>query len=135
MVLEDDFIGVVSLVDEDVEVVYTMIDDVIFDSRKCGHAMILGGDFNAQVGGWREGDDCQVIGISPLQHRSARGEMLTQWCWLHSFCIANSFGCDDEALLWTYRNGDSHRQLDYIISDIFCQVLFFFDFVVCVRLL
>ena len=48
---------------------------------------------------------------------------MLQWCSLHSLRIANTFGTIDEELLWTYRNGNSRKQLDYILVDTICHML------------
>lgn len=78
---------------------------------------LICGDMNAQVGACSAFDDPSLLGPNGFAPRTARGELLVAWCSLHGLVVGNSFSTAATADLWTYRNGATRSQLDYILIN------------------
>ena len=103
--------------DDDVEFVYLQLEEYIREARSKRYCCRVAGDFNAQVGQKEEFDDSAAIGSYCFRDRNARGRWLVEWCGAQGLILANTFFDADVGNAWTYRNGTSYRQLDYIIAD------------------
>ena len=103
--------------DSEVEAVYAKLDAECRNARAKGAKIIIGGDFNAQVGCRTEYDNVHILGDNPMPSRNNRGNMLLHWCELQQLALSNTFGCLSVDASWTYKNGKKRKQLDYILSD------------------
>ena len=103
--------------DEDVEQVYSLIEEQRAEADVRSFRTILAGDLNAEVGAQTDFDDPAIIGPSSIPNRSERGSWLLTWCTLHRYRICNTFGRYSADQAWTYRNGALRKILDYILVD------------------
>lgn len=103
--------------DEDVEIIYETLQELLLEARRKKCSCIVAGDFNAQVGHRQEHDDFRILGQHAFQERNPRGEWLLQWCTSHSLVVGNTFFDSSDSGAWTYRNGSLHLQNDYILFD------------------
>ena len=62
-----------------VEGVYSILKIVLTELRSSPGAIVLGGDFNACVGGLQPGDDVNLVGRWGCGMRNARGRTLVSW--------------------------------------------------------
>ena len=52
--------------------------------------VVIAGDFNAEIGARREGEDSWVLGEKGYGKRNARGNWLLQWAIKNDFIISNT---------------------------------------------
>ena len=78
--------------DEEVDVVYELLEKEIRVARRHGRVCIVPGDFNATVGSRTDEDDPTILGENPMPNRSLRGNSLLQWCTFHDMVLSNTFG-------------------------------------------
>ena len=104
--------------DYEVEAVYAELDDECRKARAKKAKIIVGADFNAEVGNRTEYDNPQVLGDNPMPSRNERGSMLLQWCEGQKLALCNTFGCPSLLAAWTYKNGEQQKQLDYILTEV-----------------
>ena len=104
--------------DEEVATVHEVLDDALRAARARKYINLIAGDFNAEVGTIQDGDDCRIIGSTPMTHRSERGNWLLQWCTLRQLKLSNTFGSHDLNLTWTYKNAGTLKLIDYMLVDI-----------------
>jgi hypothetical protein len=102
---------------EDVDATYAIIDAEVAGTRWGQYNLIVAGDFNAEVGTRTDDYDDFTIGENPMRSRSCRGDALLKWCTYHKLVLTNTFGLSDAAATWTYRDGNTYKQLDYVIVD------------------
>jgi len=104
--------------DEEVDTVYNQLDFHLRDCTCKGHRhCIVAGDFNARVGSQDFYDDISILGSGGLPNRNSRGNWFLQWCTINQLVIGNTYFESDAEHIWTYRNGDRRKQLDYILFD------------------
>ena len=85
---------------------------------------MLGGDFNACVGGSQPGDDVTLVGRWGCGLRNARGRTLVSWVLENGFQIlSRQSDMEDVAESWTCRRyfDDAKVQLDFLIGDMRAQ--------------
>ena len=111
--------------DDEADAVYAGIEEELAFARRKKYNTVIAGDMNAEVGARVGNDDGTIIGLSPMSSRSHRGDTLVKWCTFHDLVLANTYRCGDRSSTWTYRNGDTMKQLDFIIIDkkLHCQVI------------
>jgi len=73
--------------DEEVEEMYEKIDKLINSETRSKDYTIVMGDFNAVVGGGKEG---KYVGRYGLGCRNQRGEKLVEFCRRREMCINNT---------------------------------------------
>ena len=105
--------------DSELDIIYEKLDARIQQARRRNTHIVLAGDFNAQVGHFEDFDDERIIGKHGFGLRSDRGERLLRWCAVRDFVLTNTHFEADADRTWTYRNGCTYRQLDYILVDRF----------------
>ena len=101
--------------DDEIAIVYNMLEELVRNAGKHAVGCIIAGDFNAQVGPVTEYDDPDIIGPYVAFARTPRGDLLVEWCSTHDFMIANTFVAGGAEGCWTYQKGDIKRQLDYVL--------------------
>lgn len=96
---------------DDVEVVYNQLEDLLRDTFHTEMLQIVAGDFNAEIGFIDE-----TVHMDPVG-QNERGLWLQAWCAFHGLHIANicSNGLLDSC--WTFRNGLLRKQLDYFLVN------------------
>ena len=97
---------------------------VVRAARADGMNMVMGGDFNAQVGPKQLHDIEGTLGNYGLGELTRRSEIMLHWCGVHGLVVANSLSDHGAKQSWTYSSGGTKRQLYYILVDacIFKQV-------------
>ena len=104
--------------DEVVEQVYGLLEEQCREAKAQGYMTALTGDFNAEVGTFRDFDDSTIIGSSSMPNRSDRGAWLLNWCTLMRYKIANTFGGNTASeTYWTYRHCEVTKVLDHFLVD------------------
>ena len=104
--------------DAEVETVYNQLDFHLRDCTCKRHRhCIVAGDFNARVGSQDFYDDISILGSGGLPDRNSRGDWFLQWCTINQLVIGNTHFESDAEHIWTYRNGDRRKQLDYMLFD------------------
>ena len=107
-----------SYCDLEVESVYSQLDSQLLDCAcDIRTHCIVAGDFNARVGSQDTYDDVSILGSGGLPGRNSRGDWLLQWCAINQLVIANTHFETDAEKIWTYRNADTRKQLDYFLFD------------------
>ena len=103
-----------------VEGVYSILEIVLTELRPSPGTIVLGGDFNACVGGLQPGDDVNLIGRWGCGMRNARGRTLVSWVLENGFQILSRYSDTEEVdESWTcHRYFDNAMvQLDFVIGD------------------
>ena len=59
-------------------------------AKKRGATTLVGGDFNAEIGGRQPGEPESIIGTHADGTRNRRGEMMAKWAWASKLTIVNS---------------------------------------------
>ena len=75
------------------------------------------GDFTAVVAPKTEDDDRNAVGDNPINHQSARDNVLVQLSRFHGLRIASTPGTSSFDDAWTYRNADVCKQVDNLLTD------------------
>ena len=104
--------------DLEVEVLFCKMEGYLRQGRLRGHACVVAGDMNAQVGKQTEMDNANILGPHGAYARTRRGQGLLHWCELQGLSIANTFFRPGDEEPWTYCKGKVRRQLDYLLVDL-----------------
>ena len=110
--------------DTAVEGVYSTLEIILNELRSYPGPIVLGGDFNASVGGLQPGDDVTLVGRWGCGLRNARGRTLVSWVLENGFQILSRHSdMEDVAESWTCRRyfDDAKVQLDFLIGDMRAQ--------------
>ena len=99
--------------DEEVEAMYAATDADSVASRSRGAVILVGGDFNAEVGAKQQGEDESIIGKHAEGPRNRRGEMMAKWAWDRKLVIAKCLFEKPWAKKWTHRRKERERVIDY----------------------
>ena len=101
------------LQDASVEALYAAINADMVAAKKRGLQVVLGGDFNAEVGARQPGEEEKVLGAHGRGVRNRRGEMMAKWAWSERMTIANTMFQKPWAKQWTHRQRERERTIDY----------------------
>ena len=107
-----------------VEGVYSTLEIILNELRSYPGPIVLGGDFNASVGGLQPGDDVTLVGRWGCGLRNARGRTLVSWVLENGLQIlSRQSDMEDVAESWTCRRyfDDVKVQLDFLIGDMRAQ--------------
>ena len=107
-----------------VEGVYSTLEIILNELRSYPGPIVLGGDFNASVGGLQPGDDVTLVGRWGCGLRNARGRTLVSWVLENGLQIlSRQSDMEDVAESWTCRRffDDAKVQLDFLIGDMRAQ--------------
>eukprot|EP00973_Karenia_brevis_P051571 7162128-Karenia_brevis.AAC.1 len=74
----------------DLKELYGIIAQLTHEGRREGCRVIVGGDFNAEVGVPDEEDDRRIIGQFGIDRCNTRGQLLKGWASTEKFAIANT---------------------------------------------
>lgn len=99
-----------------VEATYAQLDALCRRSRQLQRRIIIAGDWNAVVGMQRDAEE-DTVGLYGCGRRNARGEWMVNWASLQNLVITDTCSNGDFEKQWTYVNGGTKRQLDYILVD------------------
>ena len=94
--------------EQNVDFVYTQLEEIIYQSRQKNFQTILAGDFNADVGIQCDGE---------IFEANDRGIWLRQFCLVHSLDISNESSMASAPQRWTFKRLDCQKQLDYFLLD------------------
>ena len=106
--------------DGEIEVMYDLLQLIVESAQNTGSKIVVGGDFNACIGGLRIDEDAAGVGEWGSGPRNTRGDAMVSWV------LGNGFNvCSRQTSLhpahesWTcQRSMDGARvQLDYIVAD------------------
>ena len=106
--------------ESEIEAMYEILQLILTNIRRSGARIVIGGDFNANVGSLQCIDEANVVGQWGSGLRNARGATLVSWTLMNGLQIASrqssANNVDDS---WTcQRTMDGTRvQLDFILSD------------------
>ena len=106
--------------DASIEGMYELLDSVLDGLGQTPGRIIVGGDFNACIGGVQLGDDLHSLGWWGVGRRNDRGVHLANWVLLNGFQIlsrqTNAHDINDS---WTCQRyfDETRVQLDFILSD------------------
>src|SRR5215469_13433055 len=100
--------------DEEVEVIYAQVNELLLKEGKGKVNAICLGDWNSVVG---EGRDRDIVGAYGLGKRNERGEMLVDFCAENKLVVTNTWFKEHKRRLYTWKmNGNRGRfQIDYIL--------------------
>ena len=101
--------------DDEIDKFYEQLDEAIKQCRSQDIRIIMG-DFNAKVGGQRDG---RAVGPFGLGQRNERGSRLVEWCTANRFVITNTWFQHHMKNLYTWRSpGDTCKnQIDYVMIN------------------
>ena len=104
--------------DHEVEEVYSAISSILEHCKKRKELVIVGGDFNAEIGERNELDDPSFIGKHTIGNTNPRGAWLKQFCCLNGLAISNTLYPKCKENIATYIGPNLRpRQIDYILVD------------------
>ena len=63
------------------------LGEVVDEAHKTNKQVIIGGDFNAEVGARQEYDDANCVGCEGSKVRNRRGSWLLQWATINKLSI------------------------------------------------
>eukprot|EP00973_Karenia_brevis_P022158 3048206-Karenia_brevis.AAC.1 len=93
------------------------MDRVIQDARRSRRLPIIAGDWNAEIGGQKLGDEGGAVGQHGQGLRNARGQWFATWASTSSLRITNTFFRKRWDKLWTHVQNNRERVIDYICVD------------------
>ena len=100
-----------------VEKCYTTLSELHEEARSEKQMMIIGGDFNAEVG--TANDECDghpTLGPHGHPDHNARGEMMRRWVAMRELVIGNTHFEKDAACKWTHESSSKRRRvIDYLL--------------------
>ena len=105
------------LKDEKVEALYAAIDGEVEAARNRASLVVIGGDFNAEIGPRQEGEDDAIVGNYGEGQRHRRGETMAKWAWASRMTIVNTMFEKPWDKKWTHRRGDRKRIIDYFCVE------------------
>ena len=102
--------------DKHIQKMYDLLSQIKEEAKKKKMFVVIGGDFNAQVGDRTEDDDCKAIGPFALPGENSRGQWLKNWTAKEKLVITNTFYRKQFENMYTYTSPQKKkRQLDYIL--------------------
>ena len=105
--------------DYHVERLYSILSELHLEAKDKRLEIIIGGDFNADVGSHTEGDDCRVVGMHGLNEENSRGQWLKHWATKERLMLTNTFFSKTPQLRTTLVGPNGRpRQLDYFLAPI-----------------
>ena len=75
--------------------------------------MVIGGDFNAEIGLRQPGEDDAVIGPHGAGSRNKRGDAMAKWALRAEVSVANTFFEKPWGRTWTHKYKGRERTIDY----------------------
>jgi exonuclease III len=103
--------------DSEVEGVYVEIEKLIKTGRARKRLIIVGGDWNAEVGAQLCDEEAHVIGNHGVGKRNARGQWLAGWSGCNGVVLANTLFRKRWEHQWTHEQDGRRRVIDYIGID------------------
>ena len=79
--------------------------------------MIIAGDFNAEVQASQEDDFTHAVGRFANPCGNSRDDWMTRWATAEKFILCNTKFKKRWGKLWTHRQRDRQRQIDFICID------------------
>ena len=102
--------------DDKVQEMYDLLVPIIDEARSRKDHIIVGGDFNAEIGRHSEQDDAKYVGQFSMGVANSRGAWLKRFCYFKSLTIANTLYPKHEDNITTYRGPNSRpRQIDFVL--------------------
>lgn len=100
--------------DEEVEIIYEKIEEIISTEGRGKVQTIIMGDWNSVVG---KGAENNIVGPHGLGTRNRRGDMMVDFCQRNGLVITNTWFKKHHRRLYTWKSpGDRSRyQIDYIL--------------------
>jgi hypothetical protein len=92
-----------------------MLSTLIKEARKSKRFVIMGGDWNAEVG--PSADEDKVVGAFANATGNARGDWLHRWATKEQLIIANTTFKKRWGCRWTHSQHGRKRMIDYICID------------------
>ena len=103
--------------DETVEALRAAIGADIEAAKKRGATTLVGGDFNAEIGGRQPGEPESIIGTHADGTRNRRGEMMAKWAWASKLTIVNSRFQKPWEKMWTHIRQARKRVINYFCIE------------------
>jgi endonuclease/exonuclease/phosphatase family metal-dependent hydrolase len=104
--------------DHDVEEMYATISSILEQCKQKKELVLIGGDFNAEIGERNEFDDPLFIGKHTIGTTNPRGAWLKRFCSFNGLAISNTLYPKRKENITTYVGPNLRpRQIDYILVD------------------
>ena len=102
--------------DDTVQEMYDILATIIDEAQRRKDHIIVGGDFNAEIGAHSEQDDAKYVGQFSMGETNSRGAWLKRFCYFKNLTIANTLYPKHERNITTYKGPSSRpRQIDFIL--------------------
>ena len=102
--------------DDRVQELYDTLATIIDEAQTRKDHVIIGGDFNAEIGAHSEQDDTKYVGHFSIGVTNSRGAWLKRFCYIKSLTIANTLYPKHEKNITTYSGPQSRpRQIDFVL--------------------
>ena len=102
--------------DDTVQEMYDILATIINEAQARKDHIIVGGDFNAEIGAHSEQDDAKYVGQFSIGETNSRGAWLKRFCYFKNLTIANTLYPKHEKNITTYKGPNSRpRQIDFIL--------------------
>ena len=102
--------------DKHIQRMYTILSELHLDATNEQSDIIIGGDYNAEVGSRDDGDNNHIIGKHGLNETNTRGEWLKCWATAERLTICNTSFSKTIVNRTTFVGPNGRpRQLDYIL--------------------
>ena len=98
--------------DREVEALYAAIEEDMEDAKRRKADIVIGGDFNAELGGRQQGEDSRIIGNHGGGSRNRRGEIMAKWAWRRKLTVANTMFAKKVSKTWTHSRLGRQRTID-----------------------
>ena len=104
--------------DLEVHKMYDQLSELVTGARKDEYKLLVGGDFNARVGGGPDTAVHPAAGPHGLGEQNSRGQWLLAWASRSNFKITNTFFRKQVPKLVTHIGTQGQQsQLDYVLVD------------------
>ena len=102
--------------DNTVQEMYDILATLVDEAQTRKDHIIVGGDFNAEIGAHNEQDDAKYVGRFSMGEINSRGAWLKRFCYFKNLTIANTLYPKHEKNITTYKGPNSRpRQIDFIL--------------------
>eukprot|EP00973_Karenia_brevis_P008082 1095156-Karenia_brevis.AAC.1 len=103
--------------DAEVQRMYDHLSNFIGEARRAKRVVIIGGDWNAEAQSAMSSGDSGAVGEFANPFGNDRGDWLVRWATAERLILCNTLFKKRWGKIWTHRQGDRERQIDYLCID------------------
>ena len=104
--------------DSEAEGTYCRMDAAIREARINHKLLVIGGDWNAEVGRQKIGEESNVaVGKHGMGERNTRGQWFATWAMTSNLVVANTLFRKRFEHFWTHEQHERKRVIDYVCVD------------------